>query len=133
MAQINPEPSYDHLMIDRVVAYLQTKDPRLFPFTARFDDEQRRAFIRDLRDGLAELTDSGSARKTSATGYIVSDSRLAEIIREWAAAGGGWPRGSDPRDPTTALLPVPDENDGVEDAGDSRQASGVRDEVMGDG
>lgn len=126
MAQINPEPNYDHLLVDRVVGYLQTRDPRLFPFTARFTDEQRRAFIRDLRDGLAELTDSGSARKTSATGYIVSDSRLYHIIREWAAAGGGWPRGSDPRDPVTALLPVPDENGRVEEDEPRPRTSVVR-------
>ena len=103
MAQIDPEPNYDHRLAERVVAYLQTKDARLFPFTARFDDERRRAFIRDLREGLAEITDSGSARKTSATGFVMSDARLREIVGEWAAANGGWPRGADPRNPVTAL------------------------------
>ena len=114
MAQLTPRPAYNQLLIERVVGYLQTQDPRLFPFTARFDDEQRRAFMRDLREGLANLTDSGSARKTSATGYIMDDFRLKEIVEEWAAAGGGWPRGSNPHDPDTALLPVPDGDEGTE-------------------
>ena len=103
MAQIDPEPNYDHRLAERVVVYLQTKDARLFPFAARFSDAQRRAFARDLREGLAELTDSGSARKTSATGFVMSDGRLHQIVREWAEAGGGWPAGADPSDPVTAL------------------------------
>ena len=103
MAQIDPEPNYDHRLAERVVAYLQTADPRLFPFAARFDGERRRAFARDLREGLAEITDSGSARKTSATGFVMSDSRLHQIVREWAAAHGGWPRGADPRQAVTTL------------------------------
>jgi hypothetical protein len=45
--------------------------------------EQRRAFQRDLRDGLAELQDSGSARKTSAVGYIMSDDHLRDVIDAW--------------------------------------------------
>jgi hypothetical protein len=101
--QTEPDPVYDHRLAERVIAYLQTKDAALFPFTARFDADRRRAFIRDLREGLSDLTDSGSARKTSATGFIMRDQRLREIVEEWAAAGGGWPRGSDPRDPDTAL------------------------------
>ena len=112
MAQFDPEPTYDHLLAERVVAYLQTRDPRLFPFTARFDEERQRAFIRDLREGLAEITDSGSARKTSATGFLMSDQRLEQIVREWAAAGGGWPRGADPRNPVTALGAVSEEDEG---------------------
>ena len=96
----------------RVIAYLQTKDPRLFPFTARFDAERRRAFVRDLREGLAELTDSGSARKTSASGFIMSDARLHQIVRKWAAANGGWPRGADPRNPVTSLGAVSEEDEG---------------------
>lgn len=103
VAQIDPEPNYDHRLAERVVVYLQTNDARLFPFTARFSAEQRRAFARDLREGLAEITDSGSARKTSATGFIMNDRRLRQIVEEWAAARGGWPRGADPRTPTTAL------------------------------
>ena len=125
MAQIDPEPTYDHRLAERVVAYLQTKDTRLFPFTARFDDERRRAFIRDLREGLADLTDSGSARKTSATGFVMKDTRLHQVVREWAEARGGWPRGADPRNPTTALGAVSDEDEGpglVPDA----PASGAR-------
>jgi len=112
VAQIDPEPNYDHRLAELVVVYLQTKDPRLFPFTVRFDDERRRAFIRDLREGLAELTDSGSARKTSAAGFIMSDARLHQIVREWAAASGGWPRGADPRNPDTSLGAVSDEDAG---------------------
>ena len=112
MAQFMVEPNYDHNLAERVIAYLQTRDPRHFPFTARFDDERRRAFVRDLREGLAELTDSGSARKTSATGYIMSDDRLHRIVREWAAAGGGWPRGADPRNPMTSLGSVSPEDQG---------------------
>jgi hypothetical protein len=103
VAQIQPPSPYDDLLVDRVVEYLQTLDPRLFPFAARFDEHQRRAFVRDLREGLGEVNDSGSARKTSATGFIASDQRLREVIAEWAAAGGGWPEGSFPADPDTAL------------------------------
>ena len=112
MAQIDPEPNYDHRLAERVVVYLQTRDARLFPFAARFDAERRRAFARDLREGLGEITDSGSARKTSATGFLMSDARLHDIVREWAAANGGWPRGSDPRNPVTALGSVPADDEG---------------------
>lgn len=103
MAQIDPDPNYDHRLAERVVAYLQLRDPLLFPFTARFDPEQTRAFVRDLREGLAEITDSGSARKTSATGFLMNDGRLHDIVREWAAASGAWPAGTNPRDAVTAL------------------------------
>jgi hypothetical protein len=103
-----------------VIEYLQTRDSRLFPFTARFDEARRRAFVRDLRDGLADLTDSGSARKTSAVGFIMRDSRLHQIVHEWAAAGGGWPRGADPRNPTSALSSVAPE-DAVVTAGPDRR------------
>ncbi|MDQ3044651.1 MAG: hypothetical protein M3R06_05800 [Chloroflexota bacterium] len=101
--QIDPGPAYNHQLAERVITFLQTGDVSLFPFSTRFDADQRRAFIRDLREGLAELTDSGSARKTSATGFVMRDRRLREIIAEWRAAGGGWPRGSDPRAPVTSL------------------------------
>ncbi len=111
MAQIDPEPTYDHLLAERVVAYLQTHNPRLFPFTARFDEERQSAFIRDLREGLAEITDSGSKRATSATGFVMSDDRLHLIVREWAAANGGWPRGADPRVAVTALGSVAPEDE----------------------
>ena len=103
MAQINPEPVYDHRLAERVILYLQTRDPALFPFTARFDEARRRAFIRDLREALADLQDSGSARKTAAAGFIMSDRRLHEVVQEWAEAGGDWPAGADPRTPVTAL------------------------------
>ena len=96
MVQFEPEPNYDHKLAERVVAFLQTGDARLFPFTRAFDAERHRAFRRDLREGLAEITDSGSARKTSATGFLMSDERLREIVYEWAAAGGKWPRGAEP-------------------------------------
>ena len=103
VAQIEPGTPYNDLIVDRVVEYLQTLDARLFPFAARFDEDQRRAFVRDLREGLGEVNDSGSARKTSATGFIASDQRLREVIAEWAAAAGRWPEGSFPADPDTAL------------------------------
>ncbi|HEY7036731.1 MAG TPA: hypothetical protein VH482_35715 [Thermomicrobiales bacterium] len=103
MAQLSPEPAYDHRLAERIVLYLQTRDPALFPFTARFDAARRRAFVRDLREALADLTDSGSARKTAAAGFIMKDRRLHEVVHEWAAANGGWPHGADPRTPVTAL------------------------------
>jgi hypothetical protein len=103
VAQIDPRPNYDHRLAERVVAYLQTQDPRLFPFAARFDAPRRRAFVNDLRQGLAEITDSGSARKTAASGFVMSDARLHQIIREWEAANGDWPRGADARARVTAL------------------------------
>ena len=112
MAQIDPEPVYDHRLAERVVEYLQTRDPVLFPFARRFDAEQRRAFVRDLREALSDLTDSGSARKTSATGFIMRDTRLHQVVQEWGAAGGGWPRGADPRVAVTSLGAADDEDEG---------------------
>jgi hypothetical protein len=103
VAQISPDPAYDHLLVERVIYYLQTRDPELFPFTARFDTERRRAFVRDLREALGDLVDSGSARKTSASGFIMKDRRVHDVVREWAEANGDWPRGSNPRNPITAL------------------------------
>jgi hypothetical protein len=94
--QIDPRPAYDERLVERVITYLQTGDSRLFPFTEHFDEARRRAFIRDLREGLADLTDSGSARKTSAVGFIMRDQRLREIVETWAEARGGWPRGIEP-------------------------------------
>jgi hypothetical protein len=103
--QLRPGQAYDHRLAERVVVYLQTKDSSLFPFTASFDDAKRKSFIRDLREALADLQDSGSARKTSASGFIMRDRRLHEVIEEWAAANGGWPTGSDPRDPDSSVGP----------------------------
>ena len=101
--QLRVDPAYDHRLAERVIVFLQTKDPSLFPFTARFDEQQQKAFARDLQEALADLQDSGSARKTSASGFIMRDRRLHEVVQEWAAAGGGWPLGSDPRVPDTSL------------------------------
>jgi hypothetical protein len=118
VAQLRPEPAYDHRLAERVITYLQTRDPALFPFTARFDTARRRAFVRDLREALADLTDSGSARKTAAAGFIMKDRRLHEVVMEWAAANGGWPAGADPRNPVTALgsiSPIDEEPDEVEE------------------
>jgi hypothetical protein len=112
VAQIDPEPVYDHRLAERVVEYLQTRDPVLFPFTRHFDAEQRRAFVRDLREALSDLTDSGSARKTSATGFIMRDTRLHQVVQEWGAARGGWPRGADPRVAVTSLGAADDEDEG---------------------
>jgi hypothetical protein len=103
MAQLDPDPLYYADLVDRVVDYLQTRDSRLFPFTATFDANQHAAFARDLREGLSAITGGGSARKTSATGHIASDRRLREVIAEWSAADGGWPDGSFPEVPVTAL------------------------------
>jgi hypothetical protein len=103
VAQLSPEPAYDHRLAERIVVYLQTRDPALFPFTARFDAARRRAFVHDLREALSDLTDSGSARKTSSSGFMMKDRRLHDVIREWAAANGGWPRGADPRTAVTSL------------------------------
>ena len=106
MVQFAPEPNYDHGLVRRVVEFLQTKDARLFPFTRSFDAQKHRAFQRDLREGLAEITDSGSARKTSAAGFIMSDARLRQIVYEWAEAGGDWPSGSMPSNRTSSLGPL---------------------------
>lgn len=103
MAQIDPAPAFDQPLVERVIAYLQTRDARLFPFTARFDEARQKAFINDLRVGLSDLTDSGSKRGTSASGFLVSDRRLHEIVAEWAEAGGAWPEGSNPTDADTSL------------------------------
>lgn len=103
MAQINPAPAFDQPLVERVIAYLQTRDARLFPFTARFDEARQKAFINDLRVGLSDLTDSGSKRGTSASGFLISDRRLHEIVAEWAEAGGDWPEGSNPTDADTSL------------------------------
>ncbi len=103
MAQIYPDEPYNDLLMDRVVQYLQSRDPRWFPFTADFDEHQQAAFVRDLREGLSDITDSGSARKSSATGFTTSDENLRRIVDEWAMAGGGWPEGSFPQAPVTAL------------------------------
>ena len=103
MVQIYPGQAYHHDLASLAIAFLQTRDPALFPFTRRFDDARMKAFVRDLRVALADLTDSGSARKTSATGFLMRDERLREVIDEWASADGDWPRGSDPRNPVTAL------------------------------
>jgi len=101
--QLSVEPTYDHRLAERIIVYLETRDPALFPFTARFDEAREKAFVRDLREALADLQDSGSARKTSASGFIMRDRRLHEVIGEWAAAGGDWPGGSDPRAYDTSL------------------------------
>src|SRR4051794_37886935 len=97
--QIQPGPAYDHRLAERVILYLQTKNSALFPFTSQFDEARQRAFTHDLREALADLQDSGRARKTSSSGFMMNDRRLNEVVAEWAAAGGEWPRGSDPQDP----------------------------------
>ena len=99
MAQLDPGPNYDHRLVEWVTLYLQTGDSRIFPFSERFDDERRAAFVHDLRVALSEIQDSGSARKTSATGFIMNDSTLHGIVRVWASAGGDWPATSNPDSP----------------------------------
>ena len=108
MAQLYPRPAFDQDLVERTIAYLHTRDPQLFPFAANFDDERERAFVRDLRVTLNDLTESGSKRGTSAAGFLVSDERLKLVIEAWAAANGDWPRGSDPRDPTSLLAALED-------------------------
>ncbi len=103
MAQINPEERYNDQLMDWVVRFLQTRDSRLFPFTTGFDEHQLAAFVRDLREALSMITDSGSARKSAATGFTTSDQSLRRVVEEWSAAGGGWPEGSFPEDPGTSL------------------------------
>jgi hypothetical protein len=107
VAQMYPQPLYDHRLVEQVIAYLQTRDTRLFPFSARFDEARAKAFVNDLREGLAEITDSGSKRGTSASGFITSDELLREVVNDWAAAGGGWPLGADPSNPYGVTGPAP--------------------------
>jgi hypothetical protein len=111
MAQISTEQLYDHELARRVVEFLQGGNPNLFPFTAHMDAVRLAAFKRDLREGLGAVLDSGSARKTSATGKIVNDRRLHEIVAEWRNAGGGWPAGADPDALDTALAALEDVDD----------------------
>jgi len=101
--QLQADPTYDHRLAERIIVYLQTRDSALFPFTERFDAEQQKAFVHDLREALADLQDSGSARKTSAAGFMMSDQRLHDVVWEWAAANGDWPLGADPRATETSL------------------------------
>ena len=103
MAQIDPEQRFHDWLMDRVVRFLQTRDRRIFPFTANFDEQQIAAFARDLQEALSQMTHGGSARKTSATGFVTSDQALLRVIDEWGAANGDWPEGSFPQDPVTAL------------------------------
>lgn len=105
--QIDPEPLYHHGLAERVVEYLQTRDPELFPFAARFDDAREEAFVRDLRIGLRDIVESGAKRGTSSTGFMTSDRRLLEIVEDWAAANGNWPLGQDPTNPDGAGGVVP--------------------------
>lgn len=97
--QIDPRPLYHHGIVERVITYLQTRDPELFPFAARFDEAREQAFVNDLRMGLSDIVESGAKRGTSASGYITSDKRLIEIVENWAAANGGWPLTQDPTNP----------------------------------
>jgi len=103
VAQLEQHQAYHDRVTDRVIVFLQTGDTALFPFTAEFDEAQMAAFVHDLRDALSSLTDSGSARKTSAAGFVVSDQRINDVIAEWARARGGWPAGTDASNPDTAL------------------------------
>lgn len=97
--QTDPTPLYHHGLAELAIAWLQTKDPSIFPFTARFDNDQRRAFANDLRMGLSDIVESGSKRGTAAAGFITSDKRLRDVVEEWAAANGGWPETQDPTNP----------------------------------
>ncbi len=94
-------------LIEHVTDYLQTLDPAFFPFTAQFDDARRAAFVRDLRIGLSDLTESGSKRGTSSVGYITSDKRLRQVVDDWASADGGWPKGQNPKNPAGVASVAP--------------------------
>lgn len=96
---LSAKPLINDRLIEHVTEYLQTLDPSYFPFAAAFDDNQRAAFVRDLRIGLSDLTESGAKRGTSSTGYITSDKRLRAVVQGWAQANGGWPVAHDPRNP----------------------------------
>jgi hypothetical protein len=106
VVQINPDQAYDHDVVRRAIYFLQTRSPDLFPFTENFDDARMDAFVKDLRLAIADLTESGSARKTSASGFIVSDKRLHEVIEEWASADGNWPAGTNPGNAFSTLASV---------------------------
>lgn len=114
MVQRAPAPVFDQFMVDRVILFLQTRDREIFPFTRHFDDAKMTAFIRDLRDGLSDLPDSGSKRGTSSTGFPTNDWRLRGILDEWASAGGGWPAGTQ-EDAINSSLGVPDVPEPLED------------------
>jgi hypothetical protein len=103
MVQLDPYPPYYHDLVERVVEYLQTRDSRLFPFTAAFDDDQHAALARDLREGLTGITVGASARKSSATGYVATDRAVRRVLAEWSSADGEWPEGAFPEVPVTAL------------------------------
>lgn len=96
---LHSEPLVNVPLITAVTDYLQSYDTSVFQFAAKFDDEKRAAFVRDLRIGLSDLTESGSKRGTSSVGYITSDKRLQTIVNEWAEADGGWPKSHDPANP----------------------------------
>jgi hypothetical protein len=115
VAQINPRPAFDQELVERAIAWLHTRDPRLFPFTSEFDDQRELAFARDLRVTLNDLTESGSKRGTSAAGFLVSDERLRYVVQAWSAAGGDWPEGSNPDDPNSLLYALEDMKTGTYD------------------
>ena len=87
------DPPINDRLITLVTNYLHTLDAQYFPFAAEFDDARRNAFVRDLRIGLSDLTESGAKRGTSSVGFITSDKRLQAIIKDWSEAEGGWPKG----------------------------------------
>jgi hypothetical protein len=103
MAETLSTDRYDYTLVDRTVEFLVTRDPALFPFARRFDERRMASFVRDLREALADVVDTGSARKTAATGFLASTRRLRGVVDEWEAAGGDWPPGADPAAPVTAL------------------------------
>ncbi|MGC4190818.1 MAG: hypothetical protein QM589_06605 [Thermomicrobiales bacterium] len=114
MVQRAPVPTFDQYMVDRVILFLQTRDREIFPFTRNFDDAKMTAFVRDLRDGLADLSDSGSKRGTSSTGFPMNDWRLRNILDEWAQAGGDWPQGTEAAS-YNSVLGLPDVPQPLED------------------
>lgn len=83
MAQMYSPPDYNHTLVEQVVRFLETRETSIFPFTADFTWDETMAFMRDLRRALGSLTDSGSARKTAAVGFIMSDDEIEDVLEHW--------------------------------------------------
>ena len=129
MVQRAPNPVFDQRMVDRVILFLQTRDTGIFPFTVHFDDARMKAFVRDLQDGLSDLPDSGSKRGTASVGFPTNDWRLREILDEWAAAGGAWPKGTEAAS-YNSVLGLPDTPEPLEGSPDAE--TGVEVEIAVD-
>ena len=99
MAQIDPDPTYDHRLAEWATYYLQTGDPSYFPFARHFDADQRRAFKHALRVGLADLQETVAARARRQRLVSSSATRPAQHRAGVGGGGGNWPRSADPQNP----------------------------------